>query len=257
MAGLLYKDYVSVFRIKKINAVVCLIIFTVVFLGARILLRGNEAEVYDIYGNNTAVSVIDILFVSYYVLLQFAFAIILNQINIKIIECDTKNKIKEYIGGLPVSKNTYVASKYIFIAIVCYVMISVSYLYGIIISAYCLPGMACDFCDLGMANTITLACIFLMVSSVELPLYLMLGKEKSNLFKTGFWMIVAFCGIGLLLFGDGAWIEEHINLANIVEWYKNHTNVILILQMISPVIVLGIYYLSYRVSCRLISKKEW
>lgn len=68
-------------------------------------------------------------------------------------------------------------------------------------------------------------------------------------------MLIAFAAIGFVMFGD---ITEVSNLGIfvIMEWVEKHNMGIVIFQNMAPVIILILYYLSYRFSGYLYQKKE-
>ena len=250
MGGLLYKDFVSIGGKKWVRN---LLILTLVFIGFRIALPGNVKDTVWIVTSETGqrANYLDRLFVIGYGVFLISCMGLLNKWVTMIVEGDEKNKIKGYLSSMPLAKNTYVASKYIFIAIASYVLLSLLIIWGIACGAF---GGTGDGLFLSLLTAVrsfgpSLIGLALLTAAIELPLFLMMGKQRAMLVKTAFLLVIAFVCIGFLLFGDLVWLNEHFNIEFFMEWCQAHAFGVVLFQILAPVITLILYYLSYRIAC--------
>lgn len=183
MAGLLYKDFVSVSGKKFLGIIIGL---TAVFTVLRIAFPGTADSMFFMVGTEEGetVNLFDYLFPgSFAVLLISVFGIINSWVG-KIVEGDDKNKIRGYLSALPLEKNTYVASKYIFIGISAYVFMSVAIIWETVANGFCRKGMISDTLSAIGALIPSVMCLVLLSAAIELPMFLTLGKSKAMLIKT-------------------------------------------------------------------------
>lgn len=249
MGGLLYKDFVSIGGKKWVRD---LLIMTLVFIGFRIALPGNVKDTVWIATSETGqqANYIDRLFVMGYGLFLISCMGLLNKWVAMIVEGDEKNKIKNYLSSMPLARNTYVASKYIFIAIASYAFLSLLFIWGIACGAF---GGKNDGLFRNVLAAIqsfipALIGISLLTAAIELPLFLQVGKQRALLVKTAFLLVIAFVCIGFLLFGDLVWLNEHFNIEVFLEWCQAHAFGVALFQILTPVLTLILYYLSYRIA---------
>ena len=114
MAGLLYKDFAAV-RGKRV--VLILSVLTVLYVFLRMIFSGNGG-----FGNR-GIIFDGVAFLGEYSCLCLG-SYYINSLGAKIIQFDEKNRIRSYLSSMPVKKETYVASKYIFVLITSYVVFS-------------------------------------------------------------------------------------------------------------------------------------
>ncbi len=167
----------------------------------------------------------------------------------KKVELDDKNKIRGYISALPLEKNAYIASKYIFMAISAYVFMSIYYIWSISCLAFCREGIMTNMVEIIGGFIPVFTSFGLLLTAIELPLFILFGKEKAMLIKVAFIMLIAFAMIGFLLFGDLVWMEQHINIAVLAKWCEKYKMEVAVVTLLSPVFVLALYYGSYRITC--------
>lgn len=254
MAGLLYKDFISVSGKKILTIIICL---TIVFIGLRMALPGT-ADTFLFMAENEdgkMISLVDTIFLACVCFfLIFAFCIINGWVG-KVVESDDKNKIRGYLRALPLEKNAYLASKYIFIGIAAYVLMSVTLIWEITANAFCRDGMMTEALSMISAMIPSFIYLALISAAIELPMFLIFGKNKAMLIKIAIILTFAFVVIGFLFFGDLEWVEQHFNLFELLRWYQNHLFAISLLNIMFPVITLVLYYLSYRITCRFAGRK--
>lgn len=252
MSGLLYKDFVA---IKGKRLVWILIIATVVYTALRMAFPGT---VYmDMVTNDSGETgnLIDILFITGEFGVIWMGGWVINLFGLKTIQFDEKNKLRGYLSSLPFDKETYVASKYIFTGILAYVFISLYLLWHVICTAFMGEGFIAGLSTLIMSFSIPVISLVLLIMAVELPAFLIMGKDKSNMVIISIVMLVAIAVLGYLLFGDLSVLEK-INYEKILNWLDAHAFGMTLLSILSPMITLGLYYLSYRIAAKLYARKE-
>lgn len=257
MGGLLYKDFVSVNRINKVKLTWVLAVLTVLYIVLRMAFPGT-ADMKEFLVENEdgqIVNLIDILFFTAQGLFMVGSVGLMNGWTGRLVETDEKNKIRGYISALPLGKNAYIASKYIFMAVSAYVFMSISYIWSISCVAFCREGMIADVTEMLGAFIPVFAGFSLLLAAVELPLFILFGKEKAMLIKVAFIMLIAFVCIGFLLFGDLSWIDRNINLIVWAKWFEKYRMEVIMATLLLPVAVVALYYGSYCVTCHFASKE--
>lgn len=249
MGGLLYKDFVAV---KGKMMVLIWVGVIVGFTALRILFPGSSAGVDWLAKNDDGevVNMVDAMFVILYCLILFYMVLSINQYEGSMVEGDRKNKLINYFNSMPFNKNTYYASKYIFLGIVVYVFMSAAYMLQIVCTAFCVDGLFLGYLDAAGMLILPAFSISLLFAAIELPMYIIWGKEKAMLVKDIVILVIAYFVVGYLFFGDLSWVDN-INPQAIVNWIQRHQFGVTLLQVFSPVIVLGLYYLSYLLTCHL------
>lgn len=253
MGGLLYRDFVSVYKIRKTNLAVAVLIFVLVYVVFRVAFPGYKYASLAT-SPDAAMNWIDavafMMLAMTPVLLLGLSGYAMNHI----ISQDEKNKVRAYIIGMPISKNTYIASKYVFMIIQCYVTLAISYVMGSFFLAYCVE----DIQQVGsflLAMLLPMVCFILFYMSFDIPLLILNGSNKARIIEYIVLAAVAIVLIGVTLFADldsmGTSIESIIN------WFNNNSTLISIVEILMPVIVGVIYYLSYRITCRVAARREW
>lgn len=255
MSGLLYKDFISLFRIKKINVIWILVILSLAYIALRIIFAGtlDMADFVVIDEEGETVNLLDVIFIMFFVgMLPQAFQFLGVS---KIMGNDEKNKIKDYLSCMPIEKNIYIASKYIFVGVSAYVAFAWIYILGITCTAFCRPGRLQDIS--AMISSLTSSVIFLMLllAAIEFPLYVRFGKEKAMRVMIVFWTTIALFVLGYLMFGDLS-IVDKIDIKAMKDFLEEHRSGVLIFQALEPATILVLYYLSYRLSCYLYGRKE-
>lgn len=256
MGGLLYKDFVAFNRIGKVKVTWLIFAFTVLFISLRMIFPGTGA-IRDLMAedsNGDIVNLIDIFFAQAYVCFMVFTTTHISQMIDGIVDNDDKNKTRGYLCSMPFDKKTYVASKYIFIGVAAYVYMSVSYVLGISCAAFCGESRALDVTNMVNGILLSYYCIVILIAALYLPMYLLLGKEKTRFILVGFGGSIALFVVGFLMFGDLTIFADFF--INLVEIAKNHMTEIMVFESLGTVITLLLYYLSYRVTCRLYIKKE-
>lgn len=256
MGGLLYKDFVQMDRIGKVRLTWIVLALTVIFGLIRVILPGygeNAVMATNDYGQT--VNALDMTLLMFFSTFIMMFMMWINDTVGRLIDGDGKNKIQNYLYSMPIDKKTYIAAKYIFVGIMAYVFISVLYVNGILFTAFCSEGTIRDLGQQIIASIPLFMSIALFVAAIEFPMYILYGKEKCNMVITSLLLLIAFIVLGFLMFGNlSDW--NGINIEGIMNFIENHVTEIAISQSFGPVTVLGLYYLSYRITFHFYKGKE-
>ena len=170
MAGLLYKDFVSV-KGKKLCLGYLIYLFVISVL--RIVFAGyHEVDEFIVTTERgQTVNLLDAFFLCASAILLIMGACYINLFVQKIVEDDQKNKVMNYMKSMPFEKTTYVASKYVFILICAYVSFTMYTICSIICKAFAKAGVMQDFQDAINTMVLPLIMLALFSAAVELPLF--------------------------------------------------------------------------------------
>lgn len=242
MAGLLYKDFVAVHG--KIYAAVLLVV--------TILLAIFPIVPLPVTVREDAAIVVGALVVMAGTILPL---IVVFSLENNVILVDSGAKKKAFLMSLPVSKRQYVASKYLFIFICYYVFLSVTVIWVQFVGACMIGTMSEDI----LLNAIGLMPMWiqalLLISAMELPFFINVGVKAGNAIKTTILFVVYFAIFAYMLFGDITVLND-FSLATLMEWMEEHLEITMTIQVLGPVIVGSLYYLSYRIAAALFMRKE-
>ena len=254
MGGLLYKDFVFI-KGKKIIWI--LTALTVLMVVLRLVFKGTEVlpdfMATDDEGNQ--INFVDAYFFIFDATLIYLGFMFINMWTDKIALIDEKNKIRSYIAAMPVGKNAFVASKYIFIAIATFIFFSLSQIWLIIGFSYMGDGPFKEMMYYLSELTLLTYLFALLMVSVELPLFILLGKGNSLFVRVAIPLIIAVAAIAFLLFGDYELINN-FNIGLIFDWMKNHQTELTFVSILSPIVIGVEYYLSYLLTSWIYAKKE-
>ncbi len=258
MGGLLYKDFVAM-KGKRI----CIVLLSAITLLCilRVIFPGSMAEGLDLVLENdqgTKINGLDIMFATIYLCIVGTMVCFVDEWCTRLSEADASCvRIKNFVYSLPVSANSYVASKYVFIVISTYVLISLLSLAGIVLAAFAETGYALDIIRMCEMLVLPVTSLLIFMASIELPMYILLGKEKGNLVKIALVLLIAFVLIGLMLFADISWFLERKDFfVRFYNWYMKHQTEMTLVSLLSPTINLILLYISYRITVFFKSRQE-
>lgn len=262
MAGLLYKDFVGI----KGRRIACIIIgLTLAFLILRFLFPGDETTVM-VSGwatenetgelvKMTAGELRDSLLVMLPLLFIVSSFTLPSAWTEAICRHDEKNKTKQFTRALPLNKNAYIASKYLFIGIAVYVLFSLDTVWIIIFNSVAGNNNSTQ-CLMVLSQFLMGFCgLALMLASIELPCFITLGVKKGMVIKTAVLEGAAFLVMAYLLFGNLK-IFENFNIYIFIDWCEAHLVIITLISVISPIVELLIFWLSYRITCKINRNRE-
>lgn len=262
MAGLLYKDFVG---IKGRRIVWILAGFTFVFLILRFLFPGNVTTVMaggwateNETGELVKITVGE-LRDSLLVMLPLLFIVVSFSLpstwTTAICRHDEKNKTKQFTGALPLGKNAYIASKYLFIGIAVYIFFSLDTIWITIYNSVAGNNNSTE-CLMVLAQFLMgFSGLSLVLASIELPFFITLGVKKGMLMKKVILEGAAFFVIAYQLFGNMK-IFENFDITIFVSWCQEHLVIVTFVSVISPIVELLIFWLSYRITCKINQNRE-
>ena len=258
MGGLMYKDFVAIkgkrICIILLSAIALLCILRVIFPGG----MAERLEMVFVNDQGIRINTLDLMFVMPYICIIFSIVCFIDMWCARLSEADEScSRIKNYVCSLPVSANSYVASKYVFITIATYVLISLLSITGIVLAAFAEEGYVLDILRMFEVMVLPVTSLLILVASIELPLYILIGREKGNLVKVAIALLFVFVLIGFMLFADMNWLSEKEQfLVKFLNWYTKYQTEVTIASYLTPVIDLVILYLSYRITVFFKARQE-
>ena len=254
----MYKDFVAIkgkrICIILLSALALLCILRVIFPGS----MAEGLEMVFVNDQGIRINALDLMFVTPYICIIFTIVCFIDMWCARLSEADeSSSRIKNYVSSLPVSANSYVASKYVFITAATYILISLLSITGIVLAAFTEPGTGLDLIRMCEMLVLPVTSLLILVASVELPLYILLGREKGNLAKVAIILLFVFVIIGFMLFADISWLTDKENyIIAFYNWYTKHLTEMTLISYLSPVIDLFIFYLSYRITVYFKARQE-
>ena len=252
MSGMLYKDFLSV---KGKRILVIILTVSLAFLVLRLALPGS-----DIKETATgSASFEDGTYDMFLWTLPFLGALVLFGLPSALIKGliaeDEKSKIRSFTKSLPFGKDTYIASKYVFLAVIVYSALSVAIIWCEIYFSLAGNNSLTDLVKTLQSFLIIMASVSLLVAGIELPFFLSLGSKKATGVKTAIMELAFLFVIGWMFFGDLN-VFEKFDLISLVEWTKTHETEINIMMVLCPVISSALYFLSYKLTCAINKNRE-
>lgn len=239
MAGLLYKDFIALKG--KIYVAGGLFLWTLTML----LRFFAKIEGLDM-----------LLFLLVFSVTMLSFLFFLVKLEISLIAVDEGEKQRQYFLSTPVTVRQYAASKYVFLLASFYAVLMLAYLMGCV----SMIGCADEEVEALMGSFISLlpaiACMMLLAAALELPFFLGFGIKHGTRMKSGLLLLLFFAGIIYLLFGNLQLLEQ-FSPAGLLKYLTKHQELLLCLEVFLPYVALGMYYVSYRIACVLLGRREW
>ena len=225
MLGLLYKDYIAV-KGKY---------FLMALLGQLFLVTVLRLTTVDATMDKLLpLLVLMVLFV-FSILIPFVF-------ELSVMKVDEGRKQKQYFLSLPVSRRQYIASKYIFIAIAFYIIQSVATFEFVV----CQVNMQSEEMKANMGSVQMLVpnfiAICMIICALDLPFFAAMGVKKGMVAKEGI-LFVAFL--------------EKLGVMRLIAYFTNHPEIMLVVQVVTPLVSITLFYVSYLISARIFERKEW
>lgn len=258
MGGLMYKDFVA---IKGKRICIILLSFIALLCILRVIFPGSMAEGLGMIAENDQgikVNTLDLMFVMPYICIIFSIVCFIDIWCSRLSEADEScSRIRNYVSSLPVTANSYVASKYVFITIATYVLISLLSITGIVLAAFAEEGFVLDIIRMFELMVLPVTSLLILIASIELPLYILIGREKGNLVKVAIALLLVFVLFGFMLFADMSWLsEKETFFVKFFNWYMKNQTEIALASYLSPVIDLILFYLSYRITVFFKARQE-
>lgn len=239
MLGLLYKDYIAV-KGKY---------FLMVLFGQFLLLTAIRLTVVDEVVDHILPPMVMMMLCCLAVVLPFVF-------ELSLMKADEGRKQKQYFLSLPVSRRQYVASKYLFLAIAFYIIQAVATFEFVV----CQVNMKSVEMSASMSTVQmlvpTFIAICLVVCALELPFFVGMGVKKGIAAKESLIFIVFFLVVAYVMFGDLSVVEE-ASVMSLIDYFMKHPEISMTVQVLTPIVSILLYYVSYLISARLFEGKEW
>ena len=258
MGGLMYKDFVAI-KGKRI----CIILLSAIAILCilRMIFPGSLAEGLEMISENDQgirINTLDLMFVMPYICIIFSIVCFIDMWCARLSEADEScSRIKNYVYSLPVSANSYVASKYVFITIATYVLISLLSITGIVLAAFAEEGYVLDILRMFEVMVLPVTSLLILVASIELPLYILIGREKGNLVKVAISLLLVFVLIGFMLFADMSWLSEREEFFNeFFNWFMKYKTEVTMVSYLTPIADLIILYISYGITVFFKARQE-
>lgn len=285
MAGLLYKDFVGI-RGRRI--VFILMGCTFAFWILRFLFPGNvDSDVHGIAGVNadtvistdrtesaaavtsfgmvedeagelvelTVGELRDSLLIMLPLLFIVAGLSLIPTWTAAICRHDETNRTRQYIAALPLAKNAYIASKYLFIGIAVYLLFSLDSIWIIIFNSMAGNNNSTECLKILSQFLMAFCGLVLVLAAIELPFFITFGVKKGMLVKTALIEGAVFWGMAYLLFGNlGIFTNFDINV--FMNWCEEHLMIAMLISILSPIAELFLFWLSYRITCRINQDRE-
>lgn len=164
---------------------------------------------------------------------------------------DERKAWAAFIVSTPQAAKGQVASKYYFSLIVLVGSIFVSYIYDVVACA------AADLDFSALPFTANLFFLLLFMLSVEIPFSIRFGSVNGNKYRAMIFILLLFAGMVYILFGDLSIFGEPEKIAESLIKIINGEGIpdaLLIIMGIFPYFSIVMFYLSYKLSCRLYIK---
>ena len=168
-----------------------------------------------------------------------------------IMKYDERRAWAAFIVSTPQAAKGQVASKYYFTLIVLIGTVFVSYIYDVVA---CAAGNV-DFSGLPIISNLFFLLIFIL--SVEIPFSIRFGSDNGNKYRAMIFILLLFAGMVYILFGDLSIFGEPEKIAESLIKLINGEGIpdaLLIIMGIFPYFSIVMFYLSYKLSCRLYIK---
>ncbi len=254
MGGLLYKDFASIKGKKVVTALLCFTVLLIVlkFIGVRTDLfsvldmenvDGEHINLFDTFTSEC---------VWFLIILGTG---LINMWVSGLTDYDEKKKSMNYFLSLPISKNTYIASKYIFIGICYYVLLSLVFVWCIVSEAFIPEGFMHDMLMVTQAFSLEIICAALLVSGIEISAYLIFGRARGQFVKTALVQLLGILAIAYLFFGDLD-VFANWDIQLLIDWCEANSFALMLLSTVSPFITLGLYYMCYMITVKVLERKE-
>lgn len=251
MAGLLIKDYYTMRGKQKLAALggFWLLLFVVRFV---LIPTFAPPDASDRQVDRLAVETI--LVTLYITIDVFLYLYVIWTVVVNLMKADDGRKTKQYYLSLPVSHRQYVQSKYIFFLIVCFVLHSFTTLASYMVMSNMVTEQALTLIVQFSNMQISLTCLTIFLAALELPFYFALGAKKGKVFKEGLAIGLFFIVVIYMMFGDLELFEK-IGLLEFCMYLGDHPMAVTGVILISPILSLPSFYVSYRLSVGLSEKR--
>ena len=250
MGGLLYKDFTE---IKGKGILILLAVLSLAFAVFRVVFAGTN-EILELMVTDSmrrTVNLADIFLTSALGFFLIYLNYLINYTVKRICAADEKSKVRGYIFAGPLTKETYIASKYVFIGIMTYIFFSLYEIWSVLLEG----NLGEDFYSLFNSIAVVFFSFSLLIAAIELLTFLLWGVGRATMIKIAFIMFIGILVIGYVLFGNLD-VFEKLDIEWIISWANAHAFELMLANILSPAITLILYYISYRITVTFYERKE-
>lgn len=167
-------------------------------------------------------------------------------------ESDDNNYWYNFICSTSLGAKSYIASKYIFSALISMATLLICVVTSVI-------NLLIQHFDSGVIKfALILLFVQLFIRGVEYPFIVRYGTKVGNNLRTALWLLVVFVAIVYALFGDmsifGSF-EDFMNWAIKVQSGEYFSVIMKIIGVVLCALSVVLYFASYKISCKLFRKK--
>lgn len=183
------------------------------------------------------------------VLVFFMVFLVLGLMTASIFEADESKKWAYFITSTPLTDASHVKEKYLF-TLLLYIALFI-WCYFLAVLSAALGG--------GANGMVAFEMLFVMlaVNAIEFPFLVRFGSKVGSYVKTALMMIIMLIAFEYIFFGDLSIFGSPEKIFEFFEKFSDTTlmsDISLVLLAAFPYFAAGLYYLSYKISCKLYLK---
>ncbi len=164
-----------------------------------------------------------------------------------IMEGDERKKWQDYIVSVKDGIHMQIAAKYVFNAALSCSMV-------VIMTIFFSAASAVNGTDITIINVLLMQLLWLqlLIRALEMPFLVRFGTKQGNLFRM---VLIGAVTMGLIVYGLFGDLSVFGSLESFLKWMKDFlTDESSTILRLTPAVTWVLYYLSYRISCRLYLK---
>lgn len=254
MIGLLYQDFL---RVKGRLILFVLLGQFLVFTLLELLTADDPVNAYMLIVFFITVIILAFLFISSYLETSLMKGV------------DTAKDVRYYLS-LPLSKQDYVAEKYVFLLITMWTFgafFTFEILFLQMVPDKVTPGLTAAMGNTSGVSAASLATVLLptvflfmlsltlFICAVELPFYFRFGAEQGKAVKSALIILLAFAAFVYAMFGDLS-IFDHWDIFALMDYLQAHPDFNFLLNVLPPILCGVLYWGSYKLSVKVFITKE-
>lgn len=175
--------------------------------------------------------------------------LVLGMMTAAIFEADESKKWAYFITSTPMTDVSQIKEKYLFTLLLYIVLLVWCYFLAVLLAA--LGGSA------NVMIAFMMMCIMLLTNAIEFPFIVRFGSKAGSHIKTAVMLLVMVIAFEYIFFGDLSIFGSFEKFFEFFERLSDTTlmsDIALVLLAVFPYIAVGLYYLSYKLSCKLYLK---
>lgn len=233
MGGLIYKDFLT--NKKSVFIMLGGVLYTGIMILLPNFIENEDIEDISMFMQLYAILAIVVLF------------FITGAFQGNMLKNDESKRWAYFITSTPMLKK-HIEAKYWFILIISF---------GIVFITSILDALNCMVTGSATLQMIIIFifCIQIIMRSIEIPFLVRFGSDMGGYYKAGVLVLICLIALIYYLFGD---LSHFGSADNFYEWILNSLSgenmTFMIIVAVLPFIAFGMYYLSYKVSCKLYLK---